>query len=473
MNMLTKILLPFVFIIAISCTKGPSEDTLKNSVKVKLDNFNSSLFDIENFSRRGSYTYDQDGPNLLLYFKTELKLKLDYKFTNWEKLGASSLISLVGATPAGIKGIKPEGNKAGDILTVYGSNNYIDESGKWVESTIKLITKNSGKKENKFINDIEAQDVLDNNSLPVYQQYIKKIVKLSKSIKDNPENLGVFQKQLQTLLIQGEILADVDKAINGFGTAEENGEYYLFGKAIENILSKKKNKYKSYVTFGSSHNIELVKKGSLKFGIAQGDILKASTDSKLRGIISLFPEAVHVVTLKSSGINSIDDLKTKTINIGPAGSGSNINARSILKEISQVNLIEKDISSGLQQLKSKSIDALIFTGAYPFPKLVKFAGENEIKLLPLKSKSPKSRVQIPGKTYAGQNNAYHTIGTTAVLFTSDKTMDTEISSLLTKLFEHQEQLGQKFTKASSFSKRNWSKGINIPLHNGAKEFFSK
>ena len=51
----------------------------------------------------------------------------------------------------------------------------------------------------------------------------------------------------------------------------------------------------------------------------------------IKAIAALYPETVQIVTTEKSGINSIEDLKGKTVSVGAAGAGVNINAKQILE----------------------------------------------------------------------------------------------------------------------------------------------
>lgn len=458
---------------SISCSKGDNKEQLKQKLMAKLERFNPSLFTITEFAKRGSYTYESNGQNLLLYFKAQLKLNSDYKFNNWDQLGTGSLISLLGSTPAGVKGINPKGNKAGDILTVYGTNNYIDNNGNWIESNSLIINNVNNNEEDKFLSDIEAEDKLDQKSMPLHKKQIKQISELSKQMLKNPRNLNIFQAEIKKAIIQGEILADLDKSFEGIATSNYGGEYYQYGKVIQKTLGKD---YKSYETFGSLHNIELVKSGKVKFGIAQGDLLvkefnKKDERSAIRGVMSLFPEAIQIITLKTSAINSFLDLNGKKVNIGLPKSGSNSSARQLLKNFPSTELIEKDIHMALEDLKNRKNDAVIFVGAYPFSPVFKFSTQMDIRLIPPTKEVVGIKMRIPKNTYQGQAKDYYTLGTTAVLFTSKETSNNNVSTLLKHLFENQSLLSQRFSRASEFSKENWRVGIDFAVHDGALNYF--
>src|SRR5437667_10757250 len=94
-------------------------------------------------------------------------------------------------------------------------------------------------------------------------------------------------------------------------------------------------------TPGSIENLRLINSGQIESGFAQADLAgwayngdnvfaEGGPQRRLRSIASLFPEAAHLVVLADSPINSLADLKGKTISVGEAGSGSAADAAVLL-----------------------------------------------------------------------------------------------------------------------------------------------
>jgi TRAP transporter TAXI family solute receptor len=475
----------FIFILCLSaCSQGPNKQKLKVDVTFKLNKFKSELFEINFLQRRGSYTYNDNGERLLIYFKTELKLLKDYKFLDWNSLGSESLINLLGATEAGVKGILADGNKKGDLITIYGGSNYKMDKSKWL--SIHSLTTNSSnlsvKQPGEFVSDIEAHNDLDRNNSPSYLKYLARLKHLSVDIQKNPKNLEYFQNGLQRLLVNAEIKADIGKGIYGIGSGQRGGEYSRFGETVQSSFKSDKN-YKSYTTFGSMHNIELVANGELDFGIAQGDTLidKIKKRKNIRALMSLFPEAVQVIVLAESSLNSVVDLKNQIVNIGPIGSGSRKNAIKLLGAhgIDELSITAQGYSvvDALTKLKNKDITAIIFTGAYPFKPVQDFAKVVKIRLLKIKDEAinqllrTQIKLSLPKSIYTGVELAYQTVGTAAVLFTSSKVDSQKVTTLLSDFYSNQETMIETYARAGIFSRKKYRSGVKIPFHPAAKKFF--
>lgn len=124
------------------------------------------------------------------------------------------------------------------------------------------------------------------------------------------------------------------------GTGGTAGTYYPIGGAMAEILNKNIDGMNATAqsTGASVANINMLKDGSIDMAIIQNDItyyavngtemFKDNKVDTLRGIATLYPETCQVVTLASTGIKSIADLKGKRVAVGAAGSGAEANARN-------------------------------------------------------------------------------------------------------------------------------------------------
>lgn len=483
-----KVLSLFLILLLSACSNGPNSENLQKEVVVKLDSFQNGLFKIQDFARRGSYTYSKEGPHLLVYFKMQVVLLKDYQFGDWKNLGANSLISLLGSTEAGIQGINPKGNKKGDVLTIYGSNNYKQDNKEWkLTQSVSTAKKGSAKKKG-FVSDMEAQAKLDQGQRPGYRRHLDTLNNLSKklvkSARKDPSHLYTFESKLKELIEDTQIAADSGKGYIGIATAGIGGEYHQFGKTIETVLSNKEITYKSYPTRGSQANIDLVANKTLTFGVAQGDMLGklSKQGSKLKAVMSLFPEAIHVVALKSSNLKNVEELRGKRVNIGRYGSGSNFHAKLVLSmhgiEENQIAASYLSVEEALLTMKAGKLDAVIFTGAYPYRPLLNFVKTTPVNLLHL-SKEAVQELQtkqnitltVPKNTYPNQDYNLIVAGTTAVLFTNTETPSEIVSKFLTDLFDKQKELAARHKRAANFSKANRGKGVLLDFHPGAKSYF--
>ena len=126
------------------------------------------------------------------------------------------------------------------------------------------------------------------------------------------------------------------------GTGGTAGTYYPVGGMIANAVSVPgKIVATAQASNGSVANVNGIAGGAMESGFSQADVATwAQTGTGLfegkphvpglRLIANLYPESVHVVVKKGSGIKSVADLKGKRVALDEPGSGTLVNARAIL-----------------------------------------------------------------------------------------------------------------------------------------------
>ena len=99
----------------------------------------------------------------------------------------------------------------------------------------------------------------------------------------------------------------------------------------------------------------------------------------LRAIAALYPEHIHLVASKESGIASVADLKGKRVSLDEPGSGTYVDALLILQAfgMSQDDITEENLKPGpaSDAIRNGQLDALFFVGGYPAGTLVELCLE--------------------------------------------------------------------------------------------------
>jgi TRAP transporter TAXI family solute receptor len=170
------------------------------------------------------------------------------------------------------------------------------------------------------------------------------------------------------------------------GTGGVTGVYYPTGGAIARIVNVKKAEYGIRLTVestgGSVFNVNAIMAGDLEFGVVQSDRQfqayngyegsewAGKPQKNLRAVFTVHPESITLVAAVDAGINSLQDLKGKRVNIGNPGSGQRQNSIDALTAVGID--IEKDIQAeGLKaseapgMLQDGRIDAFFYTVGHP------------------------------------------------------------------------------------------------------------
>lgn len=503
------------FFFLVGCSKGPEKNVLQKRIEKKLSQYSSdNLFQVTGFSRRGSYEYTEGkDKKLLIYFKLHLKLLKDYKFSQWNGPNQNSLISLLGATSSGVVGINPNGNKRDDLLTVYGVDRYLWDSSQknWISAHYKLptevqkVVEAPDKKvkerpaKGKFVSELEEDDKYHFRNLPIYKQHVHHIEEMAKEfLGDNDvANLQELERELRNLLQKIRLKLAMDKKWVTVATGPQDGIYDLLGQSLEKTLTQKKNVVKAFTTSGSVHNLDLMRNKQVHFAMVQSDTAFMAYKGKgffhnkgpfknLRALNTLFPETIHIITRQSFSGKQLKDLKGRRISIGEKDSGSSVNALQVIKA-SGMNasdfqeVLQLGAQKAMKFLLNKKIDAFIMTSAYPAQIIKKLPQENPVKMLALDQKTIQKLVEqysyisleIPPQTYDGQKKSVPTVGVTAMLVTHKDIPKKMVKKYLGDLYQNVTRLSKDSWHASLISKGNGQRNIKIPLHEGAKEYFSQ
>ena len=284
------------------------------------------------------------------------------------------------------------------------------------------------------------------------------------------------------------------------GTGGTAGTYYPVGGMIANAVSQPgKIVATAAATNGSVANVNGISGGSLESGFSQSDVATWAQKGTgifegkphvpgLRMIANLYPETIHVVVKKGSGIKSVADLKGKRVALDEPGSGTLINARLVLAAygVQEADIKPEYITPNQagDKMKDGSLDAFFFTGGAPAGAIAELASAGSgIELLPidgpqaqgLRMASPFfANDTIPADTYKGVA-AVNTLAVGAQWVTSDKA-DAETVYLITKaLFSDatQKTLQSGHPKGKMITLKNAVQGVGIPFHPGAERFYKE
>ena len=284
------------------------------------------------------------------------------------------------------------------------------------------------------------------------------------------------------------------------GTGGTAGTYYPVGGMIANAVSQPgKIIVTAQASNGSVANVNGIAGGAMESGFSQSDVATWAQKGTglyegkpnvpgLRLIANLYPESVHVVVKKGSGIRSVADLKGKRVALDEPGSGTLVNARAIL---AAYGLKESDIkpeyikpNQAGDKMKDGSLDAFFFTGGAPAGAIAELASAGSgIELLPidgapaeaLRKSSPFfSPDNIAADTYKGVA-AVNTLSVGAQWVTSDKADANTVYEITKALFgaDAQKQLGSGHAKGKFITKENAVRAAGIPFHPGAERFYKE
>jgi len=284
------------------------------------------------------------------------------------------------------------------------------------------------------------------------------------------------------------------------GTGGTAGTYYPVGGMIANSVSVPGKLVASAVaTNGSVANVNGIVGGSLESGFSQSDVAywaysgTGTFEGKpkaadLRLIATLYPESIHLVVRKGSGIKSVKDLRGKRVSLDEPGSGTLVDVRLILGAF---GMTDKDVKAEYMKpnqagdkMKDGGLDAFFFVGGAPAGAIAELASSGSgIELVSIDGPEiDKLRSQqrfftpdvIPANTYKGVGEV-KTISVNAQWITSTKQSEAVVYEITKALYSEKTQaaLAAGHAKGKFITRQNAVTGAGIPFHPGAEKYYKE
>ena len=317
-----------------------------------------------------------------------------------------------------------------------------------------------------------------------------------------PEENTMRFKNLLTAVVAATALVSGAQAQQFFriGTGGTAGTYYPIGGMIANAVSQPgKIIVTAQASNGSLANVNGIAGGAMESGFSQSDVATWAQTGKglfegkpsiaeLRLIANLYPETIHVVVKKGSGIKSIAELKGKRVALDEPGSGTLVNARLVL---AAYGLKESDIkpeyikpNQASDKMKDGALDAFFFVGGAPAGAIAELASSGAgIELLPITGAQADTlrrgnpffaNDSVPAATYKDVA-AVNTLSVGAQWVTSAKADAETVYQITKSLYSDatQKALAAGHAKGKLITVKNAVQGAGIPFHPGAERFYKE
>lgn len=279
-------------------------------------------------------------------------------------------------------------------------------------------------------------------------------------------------------------------------TGGTSGVYYPLGVALSQIYGKEIPNSKASVqaTKASAENLNLLQAGRGEIGFTLGDSLsdawKGDEEAgfkaplkKLRGIAGIYPNYIQIVASADSGIKTLADLKGKRLAVGAPKSGTELNARAILKgagmsykDLGKVEYLP--FGESVELMKNRQLDATLISAGLGVAALRDLSVSVKIVMVPIpfevvaKVGDPAYQPgMVPAKTYEGQNASVQTAYVQNFLVTHEGVPADVVYKMTKGLWENLDQLTASHAAAKSIKKEGALLGMPVPLHPGAEKYY--
>ncbi len=485
-RLLTLLSITLLSLLLSGCQRGPEESTLRSELTAVLEqNFQPGLFELVSLRRMGSAPRRESetgDERLIVYFNTRLRFRKAHDLTVWDGLNGASLAFLLGASESGIQGIRSGGNTTGDILQVHGSRAYAMRSAQWRAITINRPSLSPIDTSAQSARLIEGLSQLAEQSAGRRGGVEQAIVE---------RELGEEKRRIEREL-------DKLRQIYAAASGPSQGAYHRYLQALERNATQTGVILRNYETQGSVENCLLVQSGAVDIGIAQSNIAALAFSGEgpfkargrqtdLNAIAALFPEYLQLVTRTGAGIQTLEGLRGKRIDIGLPESGTRVDALRVLDAAGLrlqdfFEIREQGLNDAVAALLSGALDAFFTTQQAPGHALQDIIAPGEAQLLSLPPAVQREVVdhhavyraaRLPAHTYPGQTMPIETLAVTAMLIARRDLPDPRVLQLLEGLFRSVEVVAQDNLRVGLLSPRTAAAGLTLPLHPIVKRFLSR
>ncbi|GAA0204273.1 TAXI family TRAP transporter solute-binding subunit [Halobaculum roseum] len=270
------------------------------------------------------------------------------------------------------------------------------------------------------------------------------------------------------------------------------GTYYPLSNEIKTVVEANTDFTLNVQSTGASvENVGSLANGTADFALIQNDIayfarngtgidvFQDNAIESLRGVATLYPETITVVTLQETGIETLSDLSGTTINTGDLGSGTQVNANQILEAVGITDYTEQNagFAQASEQLANGDIDAAFVVGGWPVGAIEDLANTNDIHIVPIDGDNREAVKEaaswfaddtIPGGTYSGVEEDVPTVAVQAMIATHTGVEAGTVETITAAIFDNLDELT---IKTDFITVESAQDGMSIELHEGAAAYF--
>ena len=283
-------------------------------------------------------------------------------------------------------------------------------------------------------------------------------------------------------------------------TGGTGGVYYPYGGGLAKVLNENLPGVRATaeVTAASVDNLKLIRDGKADIAFALADTVADAVNGRgafagsavpAASLAVLYSNYTHLVTLASSGISTVADVRGKRVSTGSPGSGTEVIAVRILRAAgvnpdTDVTRQGLGASESADALKDGKIDAFFWSGGLPTAAVQDLSHSSgiTIRLLPTGDRVPALQqehgalyfpLEVPANAYPGVTAPVSVVGVANVLVVN-RSMPDQLAYDITKvLFEKQGELAAIHPEARNLTLATAVRGSPADFHPGALRYYKE
>ncbi|WP_027962319.1 TAXI family TRAP transporter solute-binding subunit [Halomonas halodenitrificans] len=291
---------------------------------------------------------------------------------------------------------------------------------------------------------------------------------------------------------------DEEKFIT-IGTGGQTGVYYVVGQSVCRLVNRLDDaniKCNAPSTGGSVANVNGIKSGQLDMGVVQSDVqyqayngtgnFEDEAFEDLRAVFRAHGEPLTILARADSGIETLDDLEDKRVNIGNPGSGQRNTMEVVMDakgwtEDSFSLASQLDAAEMASALADNNIDAMAYVVGHPNGSIQEATTTVDSRLVPLNGEAIQGIVDeypyyfmstIPGGLYKGNDEDVETFGVAATFVTTAQADEEIVYQTVKAIFDNFDRFKQLHPAFENLVPEEMvSAGLSAPLHEGAARYY--
>ena len=279
-------------------------------------------------------------------------------------------------------------------------------------------------------------------------------------------------------------------------TGGQSGVYYPMGVALSQIYGKAMPDAKVTVqsTKASAENLNLLQAGRGEIAFTLADSLSsawagdkeagfATPLKKLRAVAGIYSNYIQIVASAESGIKTMADLKGKRISVGAPKSGTELNARAILKaaglsysDFSKVEYLP--FGESVELMKNRQLDVTLQSAGLGVSAIRDLATAVKIVVVPVPADivakvgdAAYQPATIPANTYEGQTKDAPTVAIRNFLVSHSGVPADEVYLMTKSMFENLPSMVAAHNAAKAIDRATAMQGTSVTFHPGAEKYY--
>ncbi len=281
-------------------------------------------------------------------------------------------------------------------------------------------------------------------------------------------------------------------------TGGTGGVYFVYGGALADQITQNVEGVEATAesTSASVDNMQLIGDESSDVAFSLADTAADAVGGReqfegepvsAQALARLYVNYTQIATTAGSGINSVEELRGKSVSVGSPGSGTEIIALRVLRAAgldpdADIDRQQLGVDESVDAVRDGTVEAFFWSGGLPTGAVTDLATTDQIVLLPTIDYLAALRNQygevyqeatIPAGAYEGFDQDVAVIGVPNYLVVNES-MDEEMAFQITQLlFEQQDALAEAHPEARNLDITSAPQVPPLDLHPGARRYYDE